>query len=145
MHTTPTDVMGHFKGQLTENAAILIAQIINNDLSTKYIESFEANLSWISQCYNKPSAIELELNALDSLLNGYGVETIRSPDVGSELFFDRYYGDVYFRGDIVAEYINTGDTYNPTVVYNRLTDEYLLTTWGDFVENLETKIDKGEI
>jgi len=36
--------------------------------------------------------------------------------------------------DIVAYYINTGDTYSPTILYNCLSGTYRITTWGDFYE-----------
>ena len=37
----------------------------------------------------------------------------------------------------VATYVNTGDSYAMTLVYDVEEDEILLTGWGDFVEDFE--------
>lgn len=57
-----------------------------------------------------------KMEKINSLLDGYGVEVIR--------------GDSY----AVAEYINMGDTYNTTLLYDVNEDEFYVTTWGDWVE-----------
>jgi hypothetical protein len=36
--------------------------------------------------------------------------------------------------DIIGLYINFGDTYSPTVLYDTVNGEFLLTSWGDFYE-----------
>lgn len=41
--------------------------------------------------------------------------------------------------DIRALYVNTGDTYNPTFIYDREKNRLYCTTLGDFVESLERK------
>lgn len=62
---------------------------------------------------------------LNDLLGGFGVEPIRNPEDSD---------------DIVAEYINTGDTYNTTILRDIETGEFLLTTWGDWLEEYENKV-----
>jgi hypothetical protein len=37
-------------------------------------------------------------------------------------------------GKVVAEYVNMGDTYNATILYNVKSQNFYVTTWGDFVE-----------
>jgi hypothetical protein len=66
--------------------------------------------------------IDEALGYADGLLEGYGVEPIRGDWV------DNYYGD------IVALYVNTGDTYNPTILYDVNAGKFLVTSWGDWVE-----------
>lgn len=34
-----------------------------------------------------------------------------------------------------ALYVNTGDTYSPTLLYSYNSDTIRLTTWGDFAES----------
>jgi hypothetical protein len=52
----------------------------------------------------------------------FGVEPIRGK------YWDNYYGDT------VALYLNSGDTYNATLLYDAVKGRFMLTTMGDFVE-----------
>jgi len=63
------------------------------------------------------------LEEVDKIIGGHGIEAIRG---------ESYRGGYY--GDIVGLYVNMGDTYNATVVYDTETGEFELTTWGDWVE-----------
>jgi hypothetical protein len=55
------------------------------------------------------------LAAVDILIGGYGVEPFETKNTGEW-----------------AEYVNTGDTYNPTLVLFR--GDFHFTTVGDFIE-----------
>lgn len=70
------------------------------------------------------------LDALDELLSTFGVEPIRTSE-----HIDRYWFDCR------ACYLNTGDTYNTTILFDTKKDRFYLTSWGDFVESLEGKKD----
>jgi hypothetical protein len=70
------------------------------------------------------------LAALDELLGTHGVESIRTTE-----HIDRYWFDCR------ACYLNTGDTYNTTILFDTKKDRFYLTSWGDFVESLEGKKD----
>jgi len=70
------------------------------------------------------------LTALDELLGTFGVEPIRTTE-----HIDRYWFDCR------ACYLNTGDTYNTTILFDTKKDRFYLTSWGDFVESLEGKKD----
>ena len=67
-------------------------------------------------------------NALDELIGGYGIEVIYEADSPSPLpsEFKR-----------LPEYINTGDTYNPTIIYYK--GKYSLGCWGDWAEWMESR------
>jgi len=58
---------------------------------------------------------------LDKLLNTHGVDYIRRKDDG-----------MYRVNGI--EYLNTGDTYIPTICYNHATGTIQICSWGDIVE-----------
>lgn len=88
---------------------------------------FPRTAAWLSQCYHRPSSSEIKLAALDELLGTYGVEPIRVPGA----WIDRYHGD------IVASYLNIGDTYTITLLFDHETSRWKLTSWGDWYEAFE--------
>lgn len=61
-------------------------------------------------------------------MDGFGVEAIRS-----ETAWDRYFGDS------IALYVNMGDTYVPTLLFDIEAGEYLVTSWGDWLEGWEQR------
>ena len=83
---------------------------------------YESVQKWVSQCYNKPPEIDKILEALNEVLEGYGTEPLRGAHV------DGYHWDCQ------AVYINFGDTYTPTIIYDNVKDKFLVSSWGDFVE-----------
>ena len=85
-------------------------------------DEFETVKTWIAQCYHMPTPNELKLKALNEVLEGYGVEGIANPSDSSEQ---------------IAVYVNMGDTYAETVVYDIATREFAFTSWGDFFEQWE--------
>ena len=66
--------------------------------------------------------VDSTLELLNRKIGGYGVEAIEGN------WHDRYYQN------IVALYVNMGDTYVATVLYNTVTDTFSVTSMGDFVE-----------
>ena len=76
----------------------------------------------IAECYNMTDKVDLTMTAINEVIDGYGVEAIRCSWASS------YYGD------ICALYVNMGDTYDQTVVYDTRKGKYIVTSWGDFVE-----------
>jgi hypothetical protein len=79
---------------------------------------------WADSCYHRPSGGELVMHALDQLLETSGVEVIEDPADPRQA---------------AALYLNAGDTYTPTILFDSCTRRYRLTTWGDFVEALEAE------
>ena len=61
------------------------------------------------------------LECINKIVEGHGVEVIGDCNSCRD-------------EDIHAEYVNMGDTYNTTILYNRHTGTFNLTSWGDFVE-----------
>ena len=72
------------------------------------------------------------MREINNLIDGHGVEAIRKEDT----HVDNYYFD------IIATYINTGDTYNATIVHDSETGEFHFTTYGDFLEKWELENEK---
>ncbi len=80
-------------------------------------DQYKSVQCWIEQCYNPPSYQEQVELAINEVLEGYGVEAI-------------------FKGGRYPEvvYINLGDTYTTTLVYDYSRERWYLTSWGDYVE-----------
>jgi len=81
---------------------------------------FPKTNAWLGKCYNMPSGHELRFAAIDELLGGFGVEVV---------------GDVNnYPPRIDLEYVNMGDTYTGTVLYD---GRWEVGSWGDWVERNE--------
>ncbi len=105
--------------------AQMIADLCNGDfiIDPYNIEDdFPGTQKWVDQSYNIPNQHELVMSALNDLLGGFGVEAIRDPTDSDT---------------IIATYINQGDTYDATIVFDEDKSEFVLTTWGDWFENWE--------
>ena len=83
--------------------------------------SFKSVQSWVDQCFNMPSKLELKLCAINEVIGGFGVEYTESVN---DSYTDK-------QG---LDYINLGDTYTCTVVFNHSTNKFSCTSWGDIVE-----------
>lgn len=88
---------------------------------------FPRTNSWADGCHHYPSRREIKLEALDELLGTCGVE----PIIDERIYIDRYHGN------IVASYLNTGDTYAETLLFDNYENKWKLMSWGDFVESLD--------
>ena len=65
------------------------------------------------------------LGFANRVMNGHGVEAIRS----EYAWIDGYYQNT------VALYVNMGDTYAPTVLYDTAKNTFYVTSWGDWYEH----------
>jgi hypothetical protein len=71
---------------------------------------------------NTASQVGQVMDAINEILGGYGVEAIRDNK------WDSYYCD------IGVLYVNMGDTYVPTVIYDTRKGAWMVCSWGDLVE-----------
>jgi len=101
-----------------DTAARLLTDLMSGALDP---DDFETVKTWVRQCYNRPSHAERVMHACDEILGTYGVEGI------------------FNRGGwhVVASYCNTGYTYAPTVLYCHQEDEFMIASFGDYVEAME--------
>ena len=67
--------------------------------------------------------VHAALMAADRIIGGHGVEYIRHKKDADD--FTRAYG---------LDYVNLGDTYDCTLVFNWLTQTWYVSSWGDIVE-----------
>ena len=87
-------------------------------------EHFYAAKQWLNHCYNRPSNDALILEAIDGIIEGHGTESI-------------YADNDTYHDNLLAEYINTGDTYSSTIAY--IDGKYIITCIGDLIEDFERK------
>jgi hypothetical protein len=116
------DVKAFFGDSVSDDNCVLIRLLCEGQLTIdKYNipDLFPGTQRWVNQCHNYPSQQELVMSALNDLLEGFGIEAIRDPDDSD---------------NIIATYVNMGDTYNGTIVYDMKEEQYVLTTWGDWYE-----------
>lgn len=97
-----------------------IMGLIENKINPKLYTSVQ---KWSTQWYNEPNHDELVMCAINEILQGYGVEAIEGE------WQNGYWGN------IVATYVNMGDTSIPTVILHR-DNGYMVGCWGDLVENI---------
>ena len=118
------------------NLALLVIgyRFTDEHFPSAFERRFPRTFAWLNQCYHKPRKNEIALEMLDELFNTCGVEGISD---------DRFYVDRY-HGNIVASYVNTGDTYSATLLLDHLASRWRLTTWGDFVESLDAKVEREQ-
>lgn len=93
-------------------------------------------IEWLNKLHAEPSktirearrvlttstSVYRAMRALDELLETHGVEAIRNRN-----------------GHAVAEYLNTGDTYTTTILYDHTTRSFRVTSMGDWVEHYERR------
>ena len=88
------------------------------------IHSFQAEkIIELIKGANSHDAIDVVLDYVNDVLSGCGVESITT-----ENYIDGYYQN------IAALYVNRGDTYDATILYDTENEKFILTSWGDWVE-----------
>ena len=99
----------------TEEEAKTVRAILKGD---KHPEDFPQTAEWVRQCYHRPRPLELKLSAANEVLGLHGVEMV----------------ELHVRKDesMFAYYLNSGDTYSPTLAY--VNGVWSITTLGDLVE-----------
>lgn len=63
--------------------------------------------------------IDSILELFNTVMDGYGIESIQ------------------FNGETICEYVNMGDTYKRTIIYDYGNDEFIQCDWGSFLEEFE--------
>lgn len=79
---------------------------------------------YIQTCHHRPDGISIILSACDLIAETCGVEYIQCKKDGF------YIGEQYG-----LSYLNTGETYATTLIYDHRTDNYRVCDWGTIVEN----------
>jgi hypothetical protein len=94
------------------------------------LDQFKSVQHLRKQCYNPPDRITEQMEVLNELIDGFGIESIRIED---------YWHSNYWQ-DVIGVYVNLGDTYILTIIYNVIDNQFEFTSWGDFYESKEQEI-----
>ena len=94
------------------------------------LDQFKSVQHLRKQCYNPPDRITEQMEVLNELIDGFGIESIRIED---------YWYNNYWQ-DVIGVYVNLGDTYILTIIYNVIDEQFEFTSWGDFYESKEKEI-----
>lgn len=65
---------------------------------------------------------------MNGSINGYGVEALTDENHDN---VPRYYGN------IVGLYVNKGNTYDTTIIYDTAEGRFIIANWGDFIESYD--------
>lgn len=109
---------------IDEGQAQAVIDLVTDRLDPEIVDGVR---EWTRRCIHRPTGIGLVMYAIDRVTEGHGVEGVRSDDEGS-------HGADF-------EYVNQGDTYTMTVVFDHRTNQFLMTTMGDMIEQAEENDD----
>jgi hypothetical protein len=108
-----------------KQAARITADAIENTFRDVEPKNAQRLAKALSRAYSDKD-VSKALQLANEVLDGFGVEAIEGIDTWSN-----YYGEA------VATYVNTGDTYNPTIIYDIGEGKFHLTDYGTWVEQYE--------
>lgn len=118
MQITTKKLLDNFK-DLNKKTALTIVKLCNGTIAP---DSFEGAQKRLKECYNAPSNTDLILNAVNDLIGGFGVEGTPYTD-----------GAIYDE-DFIS-YINFGDTYATTILYDPGQNKFIIDSWGNVYED----------
>ena len=84
------------------------------EMTRPQLETLPAGAARVRECFHSPKTYDLRMTCLDALGSSYGVESFRLRNGG------------------YCDYLNTGDTYSPTLV--RINGRYRVACLGDIAE-----------
>ena len=84
--------------------------------------TFSMVQEWLDACFHNPSSDELKMEAINQVLEGYGIESVRTSKWQNGHWCD-----------ILCTYVNMGDANLPTVIHHRK-HGYMVASIGDVIE-----------
>jgi hypothetical protein len=128
MKVTQKNVLSHFKNVSQKDARIIV-RLCNGTID---LESFPEAQRRIRECYNRPDNTDITLNVVNKMINGYGVESCE------------YESNALYSRDFIS-YVNMGDTYATTILYNPETCRFEISDWGSLYETSPAWAAQNEI
>jgi len=100
-----------------KDKAVVIRGILTGKTSP---EDFVSVKKWVGQCCNRPSQHEVQLEAINEVLDGYGTEAL---DEDTSWYPQPHYS-----------YVNMGDPYTTTILYDHRRGTWIVSDWGAIAE-----------
>lgn len=124
-------LVAHFPNLTPKDARLIrkLAKVPAVKLAEVIQEHCPKTHEWIRSCYGSPLdtfdwRTHTRLRAIDEVMGTYGVEAL-GPEPSNPSTWHPF------------EYLNTGDTYNATLIYSRQNGAHhlFISSWGDVVEH----------
>jgi hypothetical protein len=94
----------------------------------KELHSMMRNWEWSEYAAEGETTQYTIMERANEIMNGFGVENLTDENA-----YDPYWQNT------IALYVNMGDTYNSTLLFDVGEGEFILTTWGDWFEEYERR------
>jgi len=105
--------------QATPEQIETVNYILNGTIAPR---TFSMVQEWLDACFYDPSSDELKMEAINQVLEGYGIESVRTSKWKNGHWCD-----------ILCTYVNLGDSYIPTVIHHRK-HGFMVDSIGDVIE-----------
>lgn len=109
---TPNIIREFFGPMINAGSAVMIHRLVTGDYNSEHYQ-------YVKNMIADSTPSDKIMCAINQEISYYGVECIREND------------------KVIFEYINTGGTYSPTVIYDQ--GHYHLSSWGTYFENWENE------
>ena len=97
----------------------------------KYFSLNKPEAKYLYELYKQVKNQDLSLRSFmskaDKIINGYGIEPLQSE------WYGKNKGGC-FNNPFFAEYVNKGETYQPTIIRDYRNESLFIESWGDFYE-----------
>jgi len=108
---------------ITQEQAQTVRGLIRGEIRTKDAGCFPKANAYFAKCHREPERLARILECLNEVLEMHGVEAIGEC---------RTYGPP-------AEYLDAGDTYTATLLFDHIAGNFKLISWGEWLEKNENK------
>ena len=105
--------------QATPEQIETVNYILNGTIEPR---TFSMVQEWLDACFHDPSSDELKMHAINQVLEGYGIESVRTSKWKNGYWYD-----------ILCTYVNMGDSYIPTAIHHRK-HGFMVASIGDVIE-----------
>lgn len=112
--------------RLTPEKEQLLDAILREEISPMDVQELPHTREVCQSTIEFPNDYDVILEAANEILGGTGVEALPCPNC-----WDSYVGDS------CALYVNMGDTYKSTVLFDIGEASFKILSWGDFLEEHE--------
>ena len=111
--------------EVIEDSRELSDYVTFTDNREELSQRFPHTYDWVRQCLNMPSEAEIRLSMINEIIGGYGTEAL---DEDPNWFpYPRY------------SYVNMGDPYVTTIMFDHEQSRFFVACWGDIAERFQTE------